>query len=145
VTLLSTLLSRALAAIPRSLHGGVIVFGSAPMVFAGLKHDVTVDLDLFVSDATYRGLIAAGFVEGADERGLPRIMVADGVEVVREWPGVQFEEVFGRARAHEESGGFLVAALEDLLPWKVDSVREKDRVEAEVVRQAIAARQAGGK
>ena len=31
-----------------SLHGRVVVFGSAPMVSAGLKPDVMFDLDLFV-------------------------------------------------------------------------------------------------
>ena len=58
--LLTQLLDRAVAAVPPRLHGRVVVFGSAPMVFAGLKPDVTFDLDLFVDDATYRDLLGAG-------------------------------------------------------------------------------------
>jgi hypothetical protein len=85
---LAQLLDRAVAAIPPDLHDRVVVFGSAPMVFAGLKPDVAFDLDLFVDDATYRALLHSGFQEDHDERGLLRIMVAEAVEVVSAWPGV---------------------------------------------------------
>ena len=54
------------------------------MVFAGLKPDVQFDLDLFVNEANYRRLIEAGFVEDRDERGVPRLMIAKDVEVVKE-------------------------------------------------------------
>lgn len=42
------------------------------MVFAGLKPDVTfdLDLDLFVGDETFRAVRAAGFKADHDERGL---------------------------------------------------------------------------
>ena len=52
------------------------------MVFAGLKPDVTFDLDLFVDEGTYRALLAHGFVEDRDERGCPRIMVAAAVVMI---------------------------------------------------------------
>ena len=68
--LLAQLLGRAVVAIPPQLHDQVVVFGSAPMVFAGLKPDVTFDLDLFVDDTTYRQLLDANFQEDHDERGL---------------------------------------------------------------------------
>jgi hypothetical protein len=135
--LLTQLLDRAVAAIPPHLQGRVVVFGSAPMVFAGLKPDVTFDLDLFVDDATYRGLLGAGFDEDHDERGLPRIMVADAVEVVSTWPGILFDGVFGRAHAHERSRGLRVAALTDVLAFKRLSAREKDQREAEILRCAL--------
>ncbi len=131
---LAELLDRAVAAIPPGLHGRVVVFGSAPMVFAGLKPDVTFDLDLFVDDATHRELLGAGFQEDLDERGLPRIMVAEAVEVVSIWPGVTFEEVLGRSMVREGSHGLRVAALEDVLAFKVISSREKDQLEADILR-----------
>jgi hypothetical protein len=59
--LLDTLLDRACAAAPAALRHDLIVFGSAPMVFAGLERDVSFDLDLFASDAAYEALRAAGF------------------------------------------------------------------------------------
>jgi hypothetical protein len=65
------LLERAVEAIPVRLQGRVVVFGSAPLVFAGLKPDVTLDLDLFVDDPTYRAPPDVGFKEDLDERGLP--------------------------------------------------------------------------
>ena len=52
VTRLNLLLDRALGALPEHLRDHVLVFRSAPMVFAGLKADVG-DVDLFVSEATF--------------------------------------------------------------------------------------------
>jgi hypothetical protein len=138
--LLRQLLDRALAAIPSSLHPHLVVYGSAPMVFAGLKPDVTFDLDLFVSDVTYGALLGVGFVEDQDERGLPRVMVAEAVEVVSVWPGVTFEEVFSASSVREGSRGLRVASLEHVLAFKAISPREKDQREAEVVRKALDAR-----
>jgi hypothetical protein len=118
-----------------SLYEGVyldVVFGSAPMVFAGLKPDVTFDLDLFVDGATYRELLGAGFQEDHDERGLPRIMST--------WPGVTFEEVFGRSIVREGSHGLRVAALTDVLAFKVLSPREKDQLEADIIREELRTR-----
>jgi hypothetical protein len=77
--LLDRLLDRAVAVLPESIRERVVVFGSAPMVFAGLKPDVMFDLDLFVSEPDYETLMAGGFAQDADERGLPRIMIADAV------------------------------------------------------------------
>ena len=135
--LLDQLLDRAVAAIPAHLHEHVVVFGSAPMVFTGLKPDVTFDLDLFVSVDAYRALLDASFVEDQDERGLPRIMVAEAVEVVATWPGVTFDEVLAASAPTEGSRGLRVAALEHVLAFKVISEREKDQREAEVIRRAL--------
>ncbi len=106
------------------------------MVFAGLKADVTFDLDLFVDDATFAALLGAGFVEDADERGLPRIMIAESVEVVSVWPGVVFDEVLAAARACAGSRGLPVASLEHVLAFKAMSPREKDQREARVIQDA---------
>jgi hypothetical protein len=137
MTLLPRLLARAVAALPPSTHAGVVVFGSAPMVFAGLKPDVTFDLDLFASADAYRALLDAGFHQDRDERGLPRILVADAVEVVDVWPGATFDDVFARSAPCDGSLGLRVAALEDVLAFKALSTRDKDQREAEVVRQAL--------
>lgn len=136
--LLDTLLDRAVAILPARLRDGVVVFGSAPMVFAGLKPDVTVDLDLFASEDAVRGLLDGGFTEDHDERGLPRIMVAEAVEVVSTWPGVDFEEVHAKSSPREGSRGLRVAALEHVLVFKTISPRDEDQREADVVRKALA-------
>jgi hypothetical protein len=135
--LLDQLLDRAVAAIPTHLHEHVVVFGSAPMVFAGLKPDVLFDLDLFVSGEAYQALLGAGFREDQDERDLPRIMVAEAVEVVSTWPGVTFAEVLVASAPTEGSRGLRVAALKHVLAFKVISEREKDLREAEVIRGAL--------
>jgi hypothetical protein len=135
--LLDQLLDRAVAAIPARLHDRVVVYGSAPMVFAGLKQDVVFDLDLFVDEETYEALLGTGFAESDDERGLPRIMVAEAVEVVRAWAGVTFGEVFAASALREASRGLRVAALEHVLAFKGISPREKDAREADVIRRAL--------
>lgn len=135
--LLHRLLNRAIDALPSRLRGAVVVYGSAPMVFGGLKPDVNFDLDLFASDQTYRALLGAGFAEDADERGLPRIMIADSVEVVSTWSGVTFEAVFAASAPREGSRGLRVASLEHVLAFKAISTREKDLREAEILRKAL--------
>ena len=50
---LRTLLAAAAAAIRPEERAHVIVFGSAPLVLAGLKHEDVNDLDLFTSAATF--------------------------------------------------------------------------------------------
>jgi hypothetical protein len=134
MTFLDVLLDRAAQAIPAELREHVVVFGSAPMVFAGLKPDVTFDLDLFVSDEAYVALLAGCAKEDDDERGLPRIMVAEAVEIVRTWAGVTFDEVLAASAPCEGSRGFRVAALKHVLAFKAISEREKDRREAEILR-----------
>jgi len=135
--LLAQLLDRAVEALPPTARRNAVVFGSAPMVFAGLKSDVSFDLDLFVDDTTYRALIGAGFKQDHDERGLPRIMAAESVEVVSTWPGVTFEAVFGSSAPQRRSRGLRVAALEHVLAFKAFSTREKDLKEADVIRRAL--------
>jgi hypothetical protein len=139
--LLDQLLDRAVAVLPAHLQHRVVIFGSAPMVFAGLKPDVTFDLDLFVSEETYQALLEAGFEQDHDERGLPRIMAAEAVEVVSVWPGVAFEEAFAAAAVQEGSRGMPVASLVHVLAFKANSPRAKDRTEAATIRKAIAKRE----
>lgn len=135
--LLDTLLDRAAAALPPDLRAETVVFGSAPMVFAGLKPDVVFDLDLFVSEHAYRRLLEAGFVEDHDERGVPRIMLAPDVEVVMEWPAVTFADVLAAASPTSGSRDLPVAALEHVLAFKLASPRPKDAAEAAVIRQHL--------
>jgi hypothetical protein len=135
--LLDQLLDRAVAAIPARLHKQMVVFGSAPMVFAGLKPDVRFDLDLFVSGEAYQTILDGGFREDNDERGLPRIMVAEAVEVVSMWPGVTFDGVFAASALRDGSRRLRVAALEHVLAFKMISEREKDQRETDVIRGAL--------
>jgi hypothetical protein len=135
--LLAQLLDRAVEALPPTARRQAVIFGSAPMVFAGLKPDVSFDLDLFVDDATYRTLLDAGFEQDHDERGTPRMMVADSVEVVSTWPSVTFDEVFAASAPRHRSRGLRVASLEHVLAFKAISTREKDLKEAAVIRRAL--------
>jgi hypothetical protein len=104
------------------------------MVFAGLKHDVTFDLNL--DDVTHRAILDAGFDQDEDERGLRRIMVAAAIEVVSAWPGATFEAVFAARRPETAPGGLRVASLAHVLAFKIISQRDKHQREAEVIREA---------
>jgi len=72
MTRLDMLLDRALGALPEHLRGRVVVFGSAPMVLAGLKHDVG-DLDFFVSERTFEDLVEAGFPPDVNKLGFAKL------------------------------------------------------------------------
>jgi hypothetical protein len=70
------------------LRSNVVVFGSAPMVLAGLKPDVG-DLDFFVSEKTFEDLVEAGFPPDVNKLGFPRVVLADDVEIFKTWPGLR--------------------------------------------------------
>ena len=136
MTRLDLLLDRAVAVLPEHLRDHVAAFGSAPMVLAGLKPDVN-DLDLFVSDASFGELVAAGFVAHENQLGFLHIVLADDIEVFKTWPGVGFDEVHAKAAPVEGSRGLRVATLGHVLAFKLITNREKDRADVEVLRRRI--------
>jgi len=73
--LLKELLDRALAALPADLRGFAGRVRSARWCSPGSSR-VTFDLDLFVDHVAFRAIENVGFTADADERGLPRIMIA---------------------------------------------------------------------
>jgi hypothetical protein len=119
--LLDQLLQRAADAIPEHLRDRAVVFGSAPMVFAGIKDDVKNDLDIFVADETFEALLALGFKSDEQKPGVPRIALADDVEVYKTWLGVGFSEVYASAAPQPGSHGLRVATLEHVLGFKLAS------------------------
>jgi hypothetical protein len=135
--LLDRLLDAAVAALPEDLRAHVVIFGSAPMVFAGLKPDVKNDLDLFVSDQTFGRLFAAGFSPDEQRPDVPRIALATDVEVFKTWLGVTFPETYAASAACEGSRGLRVASLHHVLAFKLASNREKDQPDISILQQAI--------
>jgi hypothetical protein len=101
-----------------------VVFGSAPMVMAGLRE--TDDIDLFVTEPLFEQL--AG-------RGWEHVSTADGTESLRRgvfeaftsWQfgtyAPQVAELLGRA---DPFGGVPFASLRDVKKWKTARGREKD-------------------
>jgi hypothetical protein len=135
--LLDALLDAAIRNLPVDLREGVVVFGSAPMVFAGLKPDVANDLDLFVSEETFRGLVGAGRVPVDPGSGVPRIALAEKVDVFDTWPGVDFREAYAASATRAGSRGLRVASLDHVLASKLASDRAKDRTDIEILRRAL--------
>lgn len=135
--LLDRLLDAAVAALPEDLRDHVVVFGSAPMVFAGLKPDVKSDLDLFVSDDTFNRMVAAGHSPDERRPDVPRIALAPDVEVFKTWQGVTFPETHAASSPRDGSRGLRVASLEHVLAFKLVSNREKDQPDIALLRRAL--------
>ena len=134
---LNRLLDAALAALPSHLRDKVVIFGSAPLVFAGLKPDVKNDLDLFVSDETFAEIEKAGFASSDVKPGIPRIVLVDGVEVYKTWLAVTFPEVDAASAPCDGSRGLRVASLEHVLAYKLVCGREKDRDDIAALRHKL--------
>jgi hypothetical protein len=133
----AALLERAAAVLPRPLHDRVVVFGSVPMALAGLRADVT-DLDLFVSEATFAELIAQGFPCDKERPEVPRILLAEDVEVFKTWLGAEFAEVYAASVPHGSSCGLRVADLRHVYAFKVARNRQKDQKDIEVLCRTLA-------
>jgi hypothetical protein len=136
MTRLDTLLDRARAVLPEHLRDHVVVFGSAPMVLAGLKPDVG-DLDLFVGETTFDELVAAGFRANENQLGYLHVVLDEDVEIFQTWPGVGFDEVYAEAAPVEGSRGLRVATLRHVLQYKLALGREKDLADVEVLRGVV--------
>ena len=107
------------------------------MVFAGLKADVN-DLDLFVSEETFAELNAGGLPYDELRPGVPRILLAEDVEVFKTWLGVEFPDVRAASVPCDAARGLRVAALHHVLAFKTASNRDKDRTDVEILRRALA-------
>jgi hypothetical protein len=139
MTLLDRLLDSAVAALPTGVGDRIIIFGSAPMVFAGLKPDVKNDLDLFVAYDIFDRLVAAGYPRDERRRDVPCIALAKDVEMFKTWLGVGFPEVYAASKPREGSRGFRVASLEHVLAFKVARSLDKDREDIALLRQVLGA------
>jgi hypothetical protein len=107
------------------------------MVFAGLKPDVKNDLDLLVSEETFALITAAGFAPNEQKPGVPRIALADDVEVFKTWLGVEFPETYAASAPRDGSRGLRVASLRHVLAFKLASNREKDQEDIALLRRAL--------
>jgi hypothetical protein len=138
--LIDVLIDRAVSALPGHLHDRVVMFGSAPMVLAGLKPDVKNDLDLFVSAETFAELECAGFQCDTQRPDVPRVILAESVDVFRTWLGVTFPEVYAESAMHDSSRGLRVAALRHVFASKLASNRDKDHADLALLRTSFLAK-----
>jgi hypothetical protein len=133
---LAELLADAVEKLPGPYHDRVVVFGSAPMVLAGLKDKVN-DLDLFTSVEAFDSLVMQGFVADED-RGIPRIRLAPDVSLYKDWPGVRFWDVFSYASISSSSMGLKVASLHHMLAFKLErNDPAKDAADIERLRRLL--------
>jgi hypothetical protein len=121
----------------------LVVFGSAAIALNGVNLGRPVkDLDLFVSSATFERLgntFPVQFKAASEGGQVPFIAPFEGlpIEILASFPGVQFADVYGRARPTNASEGRRVGALEDLRRWKVAQGREKDREDIKAIDKHV--------
>lgn len=108
----------------------MVIFGSAAIVLHGIDLGREVnDLDVFASDRMFERLSGryAVLVKPAKEGGhVPFIQPCDDIEILKSFPGVEFEKVLKGATHLQATGGFKVGCLADLKAWKLAQGRAKD-------------------
>jgi hypothetical protein len=125
------LLATAASRLGPARSGRAIVFGSAPLLLAGLPRQPR-DLDLFVSEDLYLELLEE-LHEECDEQGHTFLLLADGVEVWSSFPGVRWEQVAGRARLDPRTSGLRVADLADVRATKAALGRPRDLADIQLI------------
>jgi hypothetical protein len=94
------------------------------------------DLDVFASYLTFERISerypaqAKPAKEGGD---VPFIQPYADIEVLKSFPGVEFEKVFHNAVKLEGAGKFKVGSLADLKAWKFAQGRSKDLADIEAI------------
>ncbi|MEZ4444950.1 MAG: hypothetical protein R3B72_38105 [Polyangiaceae bacterium] len=83
-------------------------------------------------------MVDAGLSLDTSKPDVPRIHLADDVEVFKTWLGVNFEEVFREAKPKPGSRGLRVAHLRHVLDGKLASNRAKDQPDIAVLQAALA-------
>lgn len=119
----------------------VIVFGSAAISLRGVELGrVPDDIDFFVSEAVFAQLEKKFPVKlkPAGEGGFVAFLEpAEKIEILKSFPGVEFDAVSTNASAVDRSEGFRVGTLNDLRSWKLAQGRPKDMKDIEVIDQYI--------
>lgn len=125
-----TLIGELAAHIALEERSNYVLFGSAAILMNGVDLGRAIaDLDIFVSDATFRSLKGRFPLRSKDasEGGLVCSYIpAENVEILKSFPGVTFEQVRINARLVEVAHGFALADLNDLKRWKETQNRPKD-------------------
>lgn len=108
----------------------VVIFGSAAIYLHGVELNRDIDdLDVFASNLTFKKISKRYEVQckPAKEGGkVPFIAPHDDIEILKSFPGVDFNNVFKNAVQLESSGEFRVGSLDDLKAWKSEQERDKD-------------------
>ena len=112
--------------------GRAIVFGSAPMVLAGLPRQPR-DIDLFVPPELYQELLDDGGDERSDDQGHSYLLLDEGVEVWSSFPGVSWAQVAARSRLDPRSAGLRIADLSDVRRYKVALGRPRDLADIQLI------------
>ncbi len=112
--------------------GRAIVFGSGPLVLAGLPRQPR-DLDLFVSEDLYQELAEEDRPEQLDDKGHAYLLLADDIEVWSSFPGVSWDQVSARARLDPRTSGIRVADLADVRATKAALGRPRDLADIQLI------------
>jgi hypothetical protein len=111
-----------------------VVFGSGPLWVRGIRPGK--DLDLLARGKAWDMLKNMGSVEEGD--GCSHIIRFDGanIEVFDQWctPGCNVDEIIDHANVIE---GIPFARLGDVLCWKNDMKRKKDKTDVELVEKYL--------
>ena len=135
------LLDRLSRRVDKYFHQNLVVFGSCAMELNGVELGRPVgDLDIFVSQSIFDELNKFFVQKGksAKEGGeIPYLEIAENIEMLKSFPGVEFDDVYGRSRVLEHSRGFRVGSLSDLRDWKLEQGRPKDRDDIKRINHRI--------
>jgi hypothetical protein len=135
-----------------------VIFGSAALLLNGIDLEREIgDLDIFLSEQDWREIkakierfapddkkyqIAFKAKLEAPEEQIGRIVLYGGkVELLCEFPGVAFSEVFARSQIMPDSSGLRVAHKQDLIAWKQAQGGDKSKSDlAKIMNSAIQAK-----
>lgn len=107
----------------------VVVMGGA-LLLHGLRNE-THDIDINVSQETYKSFLDRGYKTDLNSIGRHRILVMNGENEI---------EIFDDGIAevqYEEIDGVYVQTLESILNWKRILNREKDQKDIEVITSIL--------
>jgi hypothetical protein len=132
------LLSEALSEEERT---DVVIFGSAAIILHGVDLGRNVgDLDVFASYLTFEGISerypaqSKPAMEGGD---IPFIQPYADIEILKSFPGVEFDKVYDNSVKLELARGFKAGSLADLKAWKFAQGRPKDLADIEAIDRHV--------
>ncbi|MCW9033151.1 MAG: hypothetical protein OQJ97_02950 [Rhodospirillales bacterium] len=117
---------------PPNEKKNIIIFGSSALALRNIDIGRSIDdLDVFVSDETFgrlKGENNLKFSEkcGGDGEKVPVLKIENcNAEVLKTFPGINFEDVKG-SKPTKESSDIPVAGLKEVAQWKLCQGRKKD-------------------
>lgn len=119
----------------------IVIFGSSAIYLHGVDLGRKInDLDIFVSNSTFQEFSLRFSIHeknGKEGHNVQFLTPFKDIEILKTFPGLEFSQVLKNSVQLEEFPDFNVGSLEDIIAWKTEQGRDKDREDINTIKKHL--------